>query len=75
MKISISNLKYPIKKNKYFWMIARLISIAFLSGIILWSNQKFFANHQVVNLCPPLGICFIILGAIAATVYIHRANN
>lgn len=75
MKISISNLKYPIKKNKYFWMIARLISIAILSGIILWSNQKFFANHQVVNLCPPLGICFIILGAIAATVYIHRANN
>ena len=51
-------------------MIARLISIAILSGIILWSNQKFFANHQVVNLCPPLGICFIILGAIAATVYI-----
>lgn len=70
MKKSIRNLKYPIKKNKYFWIIARLISIAILSGIFLWSNQKFFANHQVVNLCPPLGIYFIILGAIAATVYI-----
>lgn len=70
MKIGIRKIKYPIKKNKYFWIIARLISIAILSGIFLWSNQKFFANHQVVSLCPPLGICFIILGAIAATVYI-----
>ncbi len=70
MKISISNLRYLIKKNKYFWMIARLISVVTLFGIFLWSNQKFFASHQVVNLCPPLGICFIILGAIAATVYI-----
>ena len=46
MKITISNLKYPIKKNKYFWMTARLISIIALSGLFLWSNQKFFTNHE-----------------------------
>lgn len=70
MKKSISNLRYPIKKNKYFWMIARLISVVTLSEIFLWSNQKIFASHQVVNLCPPLGICLIVLGAIAVTVFI-----
>ena len=70
MKISISNLRYPIKKNKYFWMIARLISVVTLSGIFLWSNQNFVADRQVVNLCPPLGICFIILGAVAVTIFI-----
>ena len=41
-----------------------------LSGIFLWSNQKFFTNHQIVNICPPLGICFIVFGAVAATIYI-----
>lgn len=70
MKISINNLRYPIKKNKYFWMIARLISVVTLSGIFLWSNQNFVADRQVVNLCPPLGICFIILGAVAVTIFI-----
>ena len=70
MKITISNLKYPIKKNKYFWMTARLISIIALSGLFLWSNQKFFTNHEIVNICPPLGICFIVLGAIIVTAYI-----
>ena len=70
MKISISNLRYPIKKNKYFWMTARLISIITLSGLFLWSNQKFFTNHEIVNICPPLGICFIVLGAIVVTAYI-----
>lgn len=70
MKISINNLRYPIKKNKYFWMIARLISVVTLSGIFLWSNQNFVADRQVVNLCPPLGICFIVLGAIIVTAYI-----
>ena len=70
MKISINNLRYPIKKNKYFWMIARLISVVTLSGIFLWSNQNFVADRQVVNLFPPLGICFIILGAVAVTIFI-----
>ena len=70
MKIRISNLNYPIRKNKLFWRITRLISIVILSGIFLWSNQNFVADRQVVNLCPPLGICFIILGAVAVTVYI-----
>ena len=70
MKITISNLNYPIRKNKYFWMTARLISVVTLFGIFLWSNQKFFASYQVVNLCPPLGICFIILGAVAVTIFI-----
>ena len=70
MKITISNLNYPIRKNKLFWRITRLISIVILSGIFLWSNQKFFTNHQIVNICPPLGICFIILGSVAVTVFI-----
>ena len=70
MKISISNLRYPIKKNKYFWMTARLISIIALSGLFLWSNQKFFTNHEIVNICPPLEICFIVLDAIVVTAYI-----
>ena len=70
MKIRISNLNYPIKKNKLFWRITRLISTIALSGILLWSSQKFFTNHQIVNLCPPLEICFIILGAVAVTVFI-----
>ncbi len=70
MKITISNLSYPIRKNKSFRIITRLISIVILSGIFLWSNQKFFTNHQIVNICPPLGICFIILGAVAVTVFI-----
>lgn len=70
MKITISNLKYPIKKNKYFWMTARLISIIALSALFLWSNQKFFTNHEIVNICPPLGIYFIVLGAIVVTAYI-----
>lgn len=70
MKITISNLNYPIRKNKYFWMTARLISVVTLSGIFLWSNQNFVADRQVVNLCPPLGICFIILGAVAVAIFI-----
>ena len=70
MKITISNLNYPIRKNKLFWIITRLISSIMLSGIFLWSNQKFFTNHQIVNICPPLGICFIVFGAVAATIYI-----
>jgi len=70
MKIRISNLNYPIRKNKLFWRITRLISIVILSEIFLWSNQNFVTDRQVVNLCPPLGICFIILGAVAVTVYI-----
>ena len=70
MKISISNLKHRIRKNKLFWIITRLMSIVIISGIFLWSNQKFFANHQVVNLCPPLGICLIVLGAVAITIFV-----
>lgn len=70
MKIRISNLNYPIRKNKLFWRITRLISIVILSEIFLWSNQNFVADRQVVNLCPPLGICFIILGAVAVTIFI-----
>lgn len=70
MKIRISNLNYPIRKNKLFWRITRLISIVILSEIFLWSNQNFVTDRQVVNLCPPLEICFIILGAVAVTVYI-----
>ena len=70
MKIRISNLNYPIRKNKLFWRITRLISIVILSEIFLWSNQNFVTDRQVVNLCPPLEICFIILGAVAVTGYI-----
>lgn len=70
MKIRTSNLRYPIKKNKLFWMIIRLISVITLSGILVWSNQNFVPDHQVVNLCPPLGICLIVLGAVAVTIYI-----
>lgn len=70
MKITISNLSYPIRKNKTFRIINRLMSVIILSGIFLWSNQKIITSYQIVNICPPLGICFIILGAVAVTVYI-----
>ena len=70
MKKTINNLDFPIRKNKLFWIITRLISSIILSGIFLWSNQKLFTSHQVVNICPPLGICLIVLGAIAVTIYI-----
>lgn len=61
---------YPIRKNKLSWIITRLISVIALSVIILWANQKFLTSHQMVNTCPLLGICFIILIAIAVTTFI-----
>ena len=70
MKITISNLSYPIRKNKTFRIINRLMSVIILSGIFLWSNQKIITSHQIVNICPPLGICLIVLGAVAVTIFI-----
>lgn len=46
------------------------MSVIILSGIFLWSNQKIITSHQIVNICPPLGICLIVLGAVAVTIFI-----
>ena len=70
MKNKYKKPKISIKKNKLFWIITRSISSLILSGVFLWSNQKFFTSHQVVNICPPLGICLIVLGAVAVAIYI-----